>query len=171
MKNRSNFIFIIISISIIILICIVSFGTSSSSKGESINENSDLLTKAKRDSENVKNKKDFKKINVDEYLELYNGNSLSMVFIGKDNCEYCKIAEPIVQNIMYENDLEVYYLSTNEFTEESESKFLNSNDMLSPLVTPLLLVVSNGEIIDSAKGLTDLDGYKELFINNGFIRK
>ncbi len=136
-----------------------------------IAEADDLLAKARSEAKAVSesSKKEFNKISVDDYLNLYNGNKDVLIFVGSSSCNYCQIAEPIVQNIMFIQDIEINYISTDEFTEESEEKFMSSNDQLNSFSTPLIMVVSNGKIKDSLSELTDSTGYFKFFVKNGFI--
>lgn len=166
MKNKST-LFIIVGL-LVFLVFIFFVGRE---KTVSIDEADDLLSRARSEARAItaSSKKDFTKINVDEYLNIYNGSDDQLIFVGSGNCNYCKIAEPIVQNIMFVQNIEINYVSTDDFTEESEEKFMTSNEKLNSFSTPLIMVVSNGKIKDSLSELTDSEGYFKFFVKNGFI--
>lgn len=168
MKNKKNVIFIIIMVLIIIAICFVA-----PKLGEKKNQEAEKDAFSKIDSEsqniNESEKKSFKNISVEDYLEIYTGNEKKLVFVGSSNCGYCETAVPIIQNIMYKNNIDIYYLSTDDFTEESEEQFMSSNEYLNDFYTPLLMVVSEGKIHDYVDELKDSIGYTEFLIKNNFI--
>lgn len=172
MKNKQ----IIVFVFALVLILGILFGLAikdSNIKEEAAEDNEELiLNKAIDESESVtdEEKGNFSKINVDEYLEIYSGENPTIIFVGRSGCRYCAIAEPILQKLVFNNNLDIKYLSTDDFDAVSESKFINSNSQLSNFVTPLVMVVSNNDINDAIEGLTDTEGYTSFFRNNGFIK-
>ena len=57
-------------------------------------------------------------------------------------------------------------------SEEDGTNLIESDDYFSEgFGTPLLLVVSNGEIVDMVNGLVDTDSYVSFFTANGFIKE
>ena len=111
--------------------------------------------------------KEYTSINVDQYLRYYKEDKDRLIIVGNAGCEYCKAAAPIIQSIMYKYNLDIYYVSTDDFTEETEDEFMNSNELLNSFSTPFLFVV---EIKDSIKGLQEEKEYIEFFKNNEFIK-
>ena len=63
-------------------------------------------------------------------------------------------------------------MNITKLSEEETEKFNNSLKYLSENEwgTPLTLIIKNGEVIDSANGLLDYDGYVKLFEDNGLIK-
>lgn len=171
LKNNGNIIFAVLSIIILAILGLLSFYTSDGYKDNNTSNDSelDLYSKAVRDSNAVTDMKQMYSINVDQYFNYYNGSENKLILVGNDGCGYCKIARPIIQGIMFENDFDIYYLDTDDFTTETEEQFMSSNEELSSFATPLLMVVSNGEIVDSIEGLYDKDGYVDFFTKNNFI--
>lgn len=172
MNNKKNIIFSLIAITIIILLAILSPKISQNKKStEKVEEDQELFTRAVKESNNIPDneKKEFSNISVDSYLIIAHNENKSLVLIGRSGCQYCKIAEPIIQKLMKDNDLTIYYVSTDDFDDDSYRKFSESNDLLKSFATPFLMVVSNDEIIDYEEGLLDTDSYKKFLVKNGFI--
>lgn len=181
MDNRDNLIKNIFIVIGVLIVCLISFlvtpnnGNDSTSNENNVNLESgsgSVIDNAQQDSSNVKDneKKKLTVINVDTYLDLYNGEERAIVFIGRPTCGYCELAQPIVENIAYENDLEVKYLNTDEFVGDDEDKFMSSDDAFSNgFGTPLLVVISNGEISGKLEGLVDKKSYLKFFKEYGFI--
>lgn len=114
--------------------------------------------------------KEYTSINVDQYLRYYKEDKDRIIIVGNAGCQYCKAAAPILKSIMYKYDLDIYYVSTDDFTEETEEEFMSSNELLNSFATPFLFVVSNNQIKDSLEGLREEKEYIEFFKNNGFIK-
>lgn len=170
LKNKGNIIFAVLSIIALVVLALLSFYTTDGFKDSDSNDQElDLYSRAVRDSNSVEDMKQMYTIDVSQYLNYYNGDENKIILVGNDGCGYCKIARPIIQGIMFEHDFDIYYLDTDDFTTETEDDFMSSNEELSSFSTPLLMVVSEGEIVDSIEGLYDKDGYVEFFTRNSFI--
>ncbi len=114
--------------------------------------------------------KEYTNISVEQYLKYYKEDKDRLILVGSKSCAYCKQAAPIIKSLMYKYNLDIYYVSTDEFTEETEKEFMESNELLNSFSTPFLFVISNGEIKDSLKGLQEEKVYIDFFKNNGFIK-
>lgn len=162
----------IIGIVLVVILLIVSCSIKPDKEEKSKDDIQTIINNAQKESENVKEeeKKEFTEINIDEYLNKYNGEEKSIVLIGRPTCHYCQIAEPILHNIAYKYDLNIYYLNTDNFQDGDSQKLVNSDSFFSEgFGTPLLLVLSNGSINSKVDGLTDTNHYVEFFKSNGFI--
>ena len=102
---------------------------------------------------------------------MYNGSEKQIILIARPTCHYCQIAEPILQNLIYEYKLNINYLNTDNFEENDQQTLINSDEKFSNgLGTPTLVVVGEGQIYDNVDGLTDKAHYKEFFKKNGYIK-
>ena len=145
---------------------------NSNSSTTSSSSASDMTSRAQEESANVPDdeQKDFNDIDIDEYLDLYDGSEDSIVLFSRPTCGYCQIAEPILHHIAYQYDLTINHINTDEMSSDDETKLVESDDYFSDgFGTPLLVVVSNGEIVDMVSGLVDTDSYVSFFTDNGFI--
>ena len=132
-----------------------------------------IIANAEKESANVKDeeKKDFININVNQYLEYYQGSEKRIILLARPTCHYCQIAEPIIQKVAKDYNLDINYLNTDEFTEEDQQAFVNSDERFSSgFGTPFMMIVQNGGIIDSVDGLTDYAHYVYLFRKNSIIK-
>ena len=175
MKNKE--LFIVIGIIIVSLILIFAFSSGNKSKSNNLttdsNDVNSILENAEKESESVKSNeiKELNNINVSDYLEFYAGEESKLVLVARPTCHYCQIAEPILQNIAYKYDLEINYLNTDDFTEEDDKRFTESDESLkNGIGTPLLLNVGDNRIIDRVDGLTDSNHYIKFFKDNGYIK-
>lgn len=171
MKNKE--IFMVIGIIIIALVLIVSLGKSDNGKTkEKVTDGQSILENAQKESAQVKDeeKKELTQITVDEYLDYYNGEDNNLVLVARPTCHYCQIAEPIIQKLAKEYDIDIKYLNTDNFSGDDESRFISSNEMFQEgFGTPMLLNVGNEKIVDYVDGLSDSEHYIEFFKSNGYI--
>lgn len=162
----------------IVLFIGISFSISSNhseeySKTKSIEETSedDMYEQAVKDSANVTDskRKEPNQISVDDYLELYNSDSNSIILLSRPTCHYCQIATPIIENIIYEKNAKINYINTDELSDEDKTKLLESDEYLTKgYGTPLILVVGNSKIIDKIEGLTTKTNYMDFFKEYGW---
>ena len=165
-------IFGIVGIILLIVLIIICCSIKPDKDNESY-AGEEIITNATAEALKVKEDemKEFTSINVDEYLNIYNGEEKTLVLVARPTCQYCQIAEPILHNIAYKYNLNINYLNTDEFQEEDSSKFIGSNSFFSSgFGTPMLLIVSNGKINDIFDGVTDTKHYIEFLKTNSFIK-
>ena len=92
------------------------------------------------------------------------------MLFSRPTCGYCQIAEPILRHISYQYDFTIYNVNVDEMDDDDNSKLLESDDFFSNgYGTPLLIVVSDGEVVDMINGLVDTATYVDFFTDNGFI--
>lgn len=185
-RNKKIILGIVIAIGVILLCALCYFASSATTNkaGDSYQESDtnssgsssveDMTSRAQEESANVPEdeKKDFKDIDVDTYLDLYKGDEKAIVLFSRPTCGFCQIAEPILQHIAYQYDLTINHINTDEMDSDDSTNLVESNDYFSDgLGTPLLMVVSNGEIVDVVSGLVDTASYVGFFTDNGFIKE
>lgn len=176
-KKSDSFLKTMIIIAGVAVVCLISFLVSSQANNSEGNTNdnsssSSIIEKAQSESAAVNDSemKDFSQIDVDRYLDMYTGKENKVVLVARPTCSYCQIAEPIIKNIAYKYDIEVNYLNTDDFADDDESIFIQSDELFSEgYGTPMLLLISNNEIVDKVDGLADMDGYLDFFKRNNII--
>ena len=139
---------------------------------DSDSEADQLIARAQEESDSVSEdeQKAFEEIDTDQYLDLYNGSENAVVLFSRPTCGFCQIAEPILRHISYQYDFTIYNVNVDEMDDDDNSKLLESDDFFSNgYGTPLLIVVSDGEVVDMINGLVDTATYVDFFTDNGFI--
>lgn len=167
------------SATIVVLVLIIVFGASyfaselqeCDGSGSTTTSSTNSTTTSSTNSDIPEEEQgDLKEIDIDEYLDLKEGSEASIIYIARPTCHYCQEMEPIVRNIVYEYEVEVNYLNTDELDDEGQAKLIESDDYFSEgYATPLLLVVQDDEIVDILEGLSEKDATVEFFRDNGFI--
>ncbi|MBQ8534478.1 MAG: thioredoxin family protein [Bacilli bacterium] len=127
---------------------------------------------AESDSITESQMKELPTINVTTYLDYYNGSETRIVLVGRPTCPYSSIAEPIIKKIAKDYNLDISYLNTDEFSDDDKVSFVKHNEMFNEgYGTPLLLVVSNGNVEASLSGLTDTEHFIQFFKAYGLIQE
>lgn len=172
--NKKNYL-VIGGICLLVILLVICFGLGEkdSSSKELSDDATVIMENAQKESASVaeNEKKEFEQINVSRYLELYSANENTLVLLARPTCHYCQIAEPIIQNIAYKNNIDIKYLNTDNFEGDDIVNLRDSNEMFKEgFGTPLLLIVGNNEIKDKVDGLTDKAHYEEFFKVYGFMK-
>ncbi len=164
---------IVVLVVSLILLCIfgsdsvsTKYQKSSTNSEESSTDGNSVLEQATKESEEIKEDERTapKLISVDDYLELYKSDEVSLVLISKESCGYCQIAVPIIENIIYTDGVKINHVDVGDMSDDDTAKLIGSDDYFSEgYGTPLILVVGENSIKDKIEGLTTKEGYKEFF--------
>jgi len=170
MKNK------MISIGIIILVIgiVTISATITPNKNERIKEETqeEIIDRAVNESKTIskEEKKEFIDIDVETYLQYYKDSSKKIVLMARHTCQYCQVAEPIIQKIAKDYNLDIYYLNTEQVNTEDQERLLSSNELFqSGFGTPFIVVVQNEKIINYVDGLTDTKHYLQFLKDSKLI--
>ena len=146
--------------------------TTESSNSES-SDAEDLTTKIQKEADAISEDEqaDISEIKVSKYLKLMDEEEASAIYVARPTCHYCQIQGPIMKNIVYKNpDAPIYYLNTDEFDEDDQKDFMNSDkEFAEGFGTPMVLIIKGGKVVDRTTGLTATDNLNSLLQNNGII--
>ena len=172
------------TVAIIVLLLVIVFGGSyfaseiksnkntSSKTTTTTNDQKDTATDSDNDAEISEDKQaELTSIDIDKYLSLKKGSDKSIIYISRPTCHYCQQEDPIMKNIVYETNITVNYLNTDELDDEGNSKLIKSDDYFSEgYGTPLILVVQKNKIVDKIEGLTSKEDIVSFFKKYDFIK-
>ena len=172
MKNKKiGPIILLITLSIVLVVGIFATGNKKGSKTQTTTSTDSIKEQAVKESESVKSseKRDFISIDVNKFKELYEDDTNQIVLFSRPGCGYCQIADPILKNISYKYDFDINNVNTDEMNEEDFNTLKSLNSEFEDFGTPLLLIVSNNNIVDEISGLTIRKKYIDFFKKYGFI--
>ncbi len=164
---------IVVFVAVVILSIVVNPSESQSAKNELTEDATVIMNNAQSESANIKDsdKGEFNQIDVDTYLMYLNGEEAKLVMVARPTCSYCQIAEPIVQKLIHDYNVEINYLNTDNFEGDDQINFLNSAEAFKEgFGTPMLLLVQKGSLVDTVDGLTDTAHYTDFLQRHGFIK-
>ena len=143
-KSKKIVIGIVVAVGVILVCALCYFASSAvsaksgdnyseSDSSSSNNDAANMTARAQEESANVPEdeQKDFNDIDIDEYLDLYDGSKNSIVLFSRPTCGYCQIAEPILHHIAYQYNLTINHVNTDEMSSDDEANLVESDDYFS----------------------------------------
>lgn len=114
--------------------------------------------------------KELTEINYSTYEEkIANGDNF-IVIIERTECSYCIKYMPVVEEATKELAIPVYYINTDNLSQDEYTSLNNSNSYLkrNQWGTPTTLLLSGNKVIDSISGYVEKEKFVE-FINKNVI--
>ena len=171
------------TVTIIVLLLVIVFGGSYFASEIKSNKNTSSKTTTTTNDKNDTTSNDdnteisedkqaeLNSIDIDKYLSLKKGSDKSIIYISRPTCHYCQQEDPIIKNIVYETNITVNYLNTDELDDDGNTKLIKSDDYFSEgYGTPLILVVQKNKIVDKIEGLTSKEDIVSFFKKYDFIK-
>lgn len=109
---------------------------------------------------------------LNEFYSAFNGESKSLVMIGRDDCGYCQLFHPSLDFMHEQYGFDYIYINTNNLTSSVLSKLLSDIGVSeSEFGTPMTLVVKKGKVVDSLNGFSDEDELLNFLKKNSFVKE
>ncbi len=102
------------------------------------------------------------KISYSEYEDLVKTDEPFIIIIERTGCGYCQMYMPIVEEVVNEKHISIYYIDTDDLSSEefqkleSENKYFKKNPKWG---TPTTLFMKGDYIIDSIGGYVEKDSF------------
>lgn len=112
-------------------------------------------------------------IDYDEYTKLINSDSKELIVIAQSGCPGCLKARPIIYELAKQYDVKINYLNVSVLDEEAGNNFQASLTYFTEngISTPLMMIVSNKEVIDAVTGSVEKEVYEEFLKENQLINE
>lgn len=178
--EKDRLIKIVLCVVGIILLCLICFFASVSNSKEYVknnisssnSEDNSVLQQATKEAASISDeeRKNPTDISVLEYLELYSSDEYSLVLFSKEDCSYCKLAVPIIENIIYKDHVDIKRIDVGSLTDEDVKKLAESNSYFTEgFGTPVIIIIGKNEIKDKVEGLVVKEQYESFFKEYGFM--
>ena len=95
----------------------------------------------------------------DEVLEKLENKESFIVYVGYDDCQSCKEFKPILNQLIENYDITIYYLPTDDKQTEDQLNEIQYNYFYRMYCTPTTYIVEDGEVIAIKEQLIE---YEEL---------
>ena len=106
-------------------------------------------------------------INVSKMKELFSSNDTKIIFVGSLTCPHCTAIKPIINSVVEDLNVTVYYLELSTMTDEENTEYYSINEFLKNNNSiPLVMAVKNNEVIDSFVGEKDRKDIEEFLKKN-----
>ena len=106
-------------------------------------------------------------INVSKMKELFFSNDTKIIFVGSLTCPHCTAIKPVINSVVKDLNVTVYYLELSTMTDEENNEYYSINEFLKNNNSiPLVMAVKNNEVIDSFVGEKDSKDIEEFLKKN-----
>lgn len=106
-------------------------------------------------------------INVSKMKELFSSNDTKIIFVGSLTCPHCTAIKPVINSVVKDLNVTVYYLELSTMTDEENNEYYSINEFLKNNNSiPLVMAVKNNEVIDSFVGEKDSKDVEEFLKKN-----
>lgn len=106
-------------------------------------------------------------INVSKMKELFSSNDTKIIFVGSLTCPHCTAIKPVINSVVKDLNVTVYYLELSTMTDEENNEYYSINEFLKNNNSiPLVMAVKNNEVIDSFVGEKDSKDIEEFLKKN-----
>lgn len=106
-------------------------------------------------------------INVSKMKELFSSNDTKIIFVGSLTCPHCTAIKPVINSVVKNLNVTVYYLELSTMTDEENNEYYSINEFLKNNNSiPLVMAVKNNEVIDSFVGEKDSKDIEEFLKKN-----
>lgn len=152
---------ILVVIIIIVAIALTSFFVMKKAYDESQKEIEEENKKAEESISNLT------VINVSKMKELFSSNDTKIIFVGSLTCPHCTAIKPVINSVVKDLNVTVYYLELSTMTDEENNEYYSINEFLKNNNSiPLVMAVKNNEVIDSFVGEKDSKDVEEFLKKN-----
>lgn len=93
----------------------------------------------------------------DKVLEMLENDESFIVYIGYEDCPTCQQYKPILQQLIENYDVVIYYLPTDDKETEDQLNEIQYNYFYRMYWTPTTYIVENGEVVDMKEQLIEYD--------------
>ena len=113
-------------------------------------------------NEIIENENEIKTKN--EFDKIKKSNNYSIVVVISNVCPYSEIFKPILEDVIQEYNVNIYYLNI-------DSNFYNSVDLdTSVYATPTIVIYKNGKVINNIMGYKEKNDLINILKKNGVIK-
>lgn len=102
-----------------------------------------------------------------EYKEKVDNDESFVLIIERATCSHCVNFMPVAENFATENNVPMYYVDTDTFTNDEWSEFITSNTYLkknsNSWGTPTTIVLAGRDSVNYIEGETTTENLKELY--------
>lgn len=152
---------ILVVIMITVAIALTSFFVMKKAYDESQKE---LEEENKKAAESISN---LTVIDVSKMKELFSSNDTKIIFVGSLTCPHCTAIKPVINSVVKDLNVTVYYLELSTMTDEENNEYYSINEFLKNNNSiPLVMAVKNNEVIDSFVGEKDSKDVEEFLKKN-----
>lgn len=115
----------------------------------------------------------FTEITAEDYVNLFKSDEFALVYIGREDCGYCRYFIPVLKEAQETYDFTVYYLDMNKLSQETFTMLQNLDPEIKENLgqTPYTIISKNGKIVDSFLGYGEISKFGPFLETNGIKKR
>ncbi len=116
-------------------------------------------------------KKEMEKISLDDFKSLLNKKTTTVVILASDTCYWCQQQKPILENVLYEQNLDVKYLDISQLSGDEDYDYLEGlHDDLKGFGTPTFVAIRNKKVQQVSPNAKTKTQLLEMFKEMGVLK-
>lgn len=118
------------------------------------------------------------------YLKSVKSNKYTIAVFGKKSCSYCNLYLPVINEVAYYHDLDIYYFDQENFSESEYNKIMDLDFEIPEKCTttgvatslkkgfpkPMTIITKNNKFVDCIKGYVTFDEVSTVLYKNNIIK-
>lgn len=115
----------------------------------------------------------FKEMTTDEAMEAIKSGELQVIYIGHEDCGFCRKFVPVLQTVQDLFGYTTVYLDIDKITSADKDKIIAlSSDVKENFgYTPMTILAKDGQYVASHTGYLDLEPFIDFLTTNGVKQK
>lgn len=109
-------------------------------------------------------------ISANDFLNKIENKESFALYIGNENCSYCKLYKPTLEKALKDYNISIYHLDNSKLTNEDYNKI---NPIINVQSTPTIVFIKDGEeksTLDRIVGQVSYEKTVNKFKKNGIIK-
>ena len=115
------------------------------------------------------NTKRLTEVSFDGLKDLLKSKDTKMVFLGTDECIWCVHQKPVLEDLMTNKELDVYYLDTSKLEDKHFDELGKLHNDLERFGTPTFIFIKDGKVENVSTGARSTSGLIEIMVANGIL--
>ena len=164
-----------IYIMLIAILCMTIISTTAILSYVAVHWNDKMSNKKEINTNTEYDVSSFTEIRYDEFLEKYKGSEQSLIYIGRSTCIHCINFVPVLKEAQNKYGYKTYYLDISKIKEDEYKEIMKLNNFFDENfgMTPMVVIVKDGNIIDNGSflGEADIDTFSKFLEKVGYSKK
>lgn len=121
----------------------------------------------------------------EEYIKKVNSKNYTVAVFGMNDCTYCDLYLPVINDIARDNSINIYYFNKDEYDEDEYEEIMEldfeipakctttgySTTMSQNFPKPMTLITKSGKLVDCIRGYVTMDTVLEMLKEYKIIKE
>ena len=164
-----------IYIMLIAILCMTIISTTAILSYVAVHWNDKMNNKKENSTNTEYDVSSFTEISYDDFLDKYKDSEQSLIYIGRSTCIHCINFVPVLKETQNKYGYKTYYLDISKIKEDEYKEIMKLNSFFDENfgMTPMVVIVKDGNIIDNGSflGEADINTFSKFLEKVGYSKK